>query len=130
MTQQLPTAITLHKKSRILEIAFSEAKFNLTAEYLRVYSPSAEVQGHGPGQEVLQTGKISVGIEGIETIGNYAIKIVFDDGHDSGIYSWDFLHELGTKYEQNWQDYLNRLRAAGQHRDPNTSAVKFVDPMN
>lgn len=128
MNQLIPSAIKLHKKSRILELVFGEEHIKLSAEYLRVYSPSAEVKGHGPGEEVLQTGKINVGIDHIETAGNYAIKILFDDGHDSGIFSWEYLHQLGTNFDQNWQDYLHRLDAAGQSRDPNTSVVKLIDP--
>ena len=114
-----PTAINLHKISRILELDFEDgSNFKLPLEYLRVYSPSAEVQGHSPGQEVLQIGKEDVNIERIEPIGHYAIKLVFDDNHDSGIYSWDYLYELGETYEARWQDYLERLEAAGQKRRP------------
>ena len=112
-----PTAINLHKVSRLLELSFEDgANFKLPAEYLRVYSPSAEVQGHGPGQEVLQVGKEDVAIDDIEPIGHYAIKLVFDDNHDSGIYSWIYLYELGQTYEQRWQQYLERLAAAGHER--------------
>jgi len=125
----VPSTIKLHKKSKQLEVVFNGQPLHLSAEYLRVFSPSAEVKGHGPGQEVLQHGKQFVGITHIESAGNYAIKIQFDDGHDSGIFSWDYLYELGTNFEQNWRDYLRRLRAAGQSRDPNTSTVKIIDPM-
>ena len=125
-----PSAIKLHKKSKQLEVVFGDKQFLLSAEYLRVFSPSAEVKGHGPGEEVLQTGKLHVGIEHIESAGNYAIKILFDDGHDSGIFSWDYLYQLSTNEAQNWQDYLHRLEAAGQARDPNTSVVKLIDPVN
>lgn len=125
-----PSAVKLHKKSKQLEVVFGEQHFHLQAEYLRVFSPSAEVKGHGPGQETLQSGKLGVGISTIEPVGNYAIKILFDDGHDSGIYSWDYLHQLGTNFDQNWSDYLRRLSAAGQSRDPNTSIVKLIDPVN
>ncbi len=112
-----PTEINLHKVSRLLELSFEDgANFKLPAEYLRVYSPSAEVQGHGPGQEVLQVGKEDVAIDDIEPIGHYAIKLVFDDNHDSGIYSWSYLYELGQTYEQRWQQYLERLAAAGHER--------------
>ncbi len=128
MNKPVPSAIKLHKKSRILELVFGEDVLKLSAEYLRVYSPSAEVKGHGPGEEVLQTGKMHVGIDHIESAGNYAIKILFDDGHDSGIYSWDYLFQLGSQFDQHWEDYLHRLNAAGQSRDPNTSVVKLVDP--
>ena len=128
MNSLVPNAIKLHKKSRTLEVVFGEQHIQLSAEYLRVFSPSAEVKGHGPGEEVLQSGKINVGINHIESAGNYAIKILFDDGHDSGIFSWDYLYQLGTNFEQNWEDYLRRLSAAGQARDPNTSVVKLIDP--
>ncbi|MDH3713427.1 MAG: DUF971 domain-containing protein [Gammaproteobacteria bacterium] len=112
-----PTEIKLHQQSRVLEITFDDGfTCNLTCEYLRVYSPSAEVQGHGPGQEVLQIGKEDVNITGIEQMGNYAIKISFDDNHDSGIYSWPTLYELGKNYAENWEDYLQRLQAAGVSR--------------
>lgn len=112
-----PTEIKLHQRSRVLEIHFDDGlECNLTCEYLRVHSPSAEVQGHGPGQEKLQVGKEDVGIEQIVPTGNYAIKIVFDDGHDSGIFTWSYLHELGTQYEQKWQQYLEKLQAAGHTR--------------
>ena len=112
-----PTEIKLHQQSRVLEITFDDGfSCNLTCEYLRVYSPSAEVQGHGPGQEVLQIGKEDVNITGIEQMGNYAIKISFDDNHDSGIYTWPLLYELGQDYAQKWEDYLQRLREAGVSR--------------
>ena len=116
-----PTAINLHKLSRILELSFEDgSSYRLPAEYLRVYSPSAEVQGHGPGQETLQVGKEDVGIDNIEPIGHYAIKLAFDDNHDTGIYSWSYLHELGTTYEARWQQYLDRLEAAGHQRKSDT----------
>jgi DUF971 family protein len=116
-SKYVPTDINLHKKSRSLEIRFEDgASFNLPCEYLRVYSPSAEVQGHGPGQGVLQTGKENVNIAEIQPVGNYAIVLVFDDGHDTGIYSWETLYQLGSNYEKNWQDYLQRLEAAGVKR--------------
>ena len=112
-----PTEINLHKLSRILELTFDDgSRFELPVEYLRVYSPSAEVQGHGPGQEVLQVGKQDVNIDKIEPIGHYAVKLVFDDNHDSGIYSWEYLYNLGVTYEERWQDYLERLAAAGHQR--------------
>lgn len=115
--KHIPTEITLHKQQRSLEIAFNDgARFDLPCEYLRVYSPSAEVQGHGPGQEVLQLGKEDVNIEKIEQVGTYAIQPSFDDGHESGIYAWDTLYDLGVNYEKYWQDYLNRLEAAGHQR--------------
>lgn len=109
-----PTDITLHQKSRMLELVFDDGyTCRLSCEYLRVHSPSAEVQGHGPGQEVLQVGKETVGIDRISPTGNYAIKIHFDDGHDTGLYTWDYLYSLGRNREQNWQNYLGRLAAAG-----------------
>lgn len=113
-----PTALTVHTQSRVLEIGFDNGEsFRLPFEYLRVYSPSAEVQGHGPGQEVLQTGKRDVNVTVVEPVGNYAILIRFSDGHDSGIYSWDLLYRLGAEQESLWQDYLRRLEAAGADRD-------------
>lgn len=114
-----PTEIKLHQKSRILEISFDDGyECNLTCEYLRISSPSAEVQGHGPGQEVLQVGKQEVGIKQLEPTGNYALKIHFDDGHDSGLFTWDYLYALGKQYEKNWQAYLTRLDEAGKSRKP------------
>ena len=114
-----PTEIKLHQKSRILEIAFDDGqRFSLPCEYLRVFSPSAEVRGHGPGQEVLQVGKRDVEIKEIEPVGNYAVKLGFSDGHDTGLYSWEYLHELGEKQESSWKSYLARLEAAGASRDP------------
>ncbi|MBA4327216.1 MAG: hypothetical protein C0428_03240 [Polaromonas sp.] len=113
-----PTALTVHGQSRILEIAFSDgAEFRLPFELMRVYSPSAEVQGHGPGQEVLQTGKREVTVVELEPIGNYAVKPVFSDGHDSGIFSWDYLYFLGSEQDRLWADYTQRLEAAGMQRD-------------
>lgn len=110
--------ITLHAVSRTLEISFDDgACFQLPAEYLRVYSPSAEVRGHGAGQEVLQVGKRQVAITALEPVGHYALKITFDDGHDSGLYSWTYLYELGAQQAAYWQDYLNRLAAAGASRE-------------
>jgi len=115
-----PTEIKLHKQSRILEVSFEDGStFNLPAEYLRVYSPSAEVQGHGPGQGVLQVGKEDVNIENIQPVGNYGIQLYFDDNHNTGIYAWDTLYDLGRNYEKYWNDYLKRLEAAGhKRRDP------------
>lgn len=113
-----PTEITLHQQSRVLEIAFDDgARYRLPYEYLRVLSPSAEVRGHGPGQTVLQAGKKSVVISAIEPVGQYAIKIIFDDGHDSGLYTWEYLHELGQNQDALWQDYLHKLEEAGGSRD-------------
>jgi DUF971 family protein len=114
----IPTEIKLHKQSRILEVAFNDGKrFNLPCEYLRVYSPSAEVRGHGPGQETLQVGKKDVEITNIEPVGQYAVVLVFSDGHDSGIYSWDYLYDLGMEQELYWQTYLRRMEEAGESRE-------------
>ncbi|MFJ4288304.1 gamma-butyrobetaine hydroxylase-like domain-containing protein [Cupriavidus sp. NPDC089707] len=113
-----PTALTVHTQSRVLEVGFDNGRsFRLPFELLRVYSPSAEVQGHGPGQEILQTGKRDVGISAVEPVGNYAILIRFSDGHDTGIYSWELLYRLGDQQDALWQDYLERLEAAGVDRD-------------
>ncbi len=113
-----PTALTVHGQSRVLEIAFSDGReFRIPFELMRVYSPSAEVQGHGPGQEVLQTGKREVGIVELESIGNYAVKPVFSDGHESGIFTWDYLYQLGSGQDRLWDDYNRRLEAAGATRE-------------
>lgn len=122
----IPNKIHLHRSNNQLELHFADEVYFLPAEYLRVYSPSAEVRGHGHGQEKLQSGKMTVAIKGIEAQGNYAIKLIFDDGHDTGIYTWDYLHQLATQHEQNWQDYLQRLQQAGQSRDPEVSVVRFT----
>jgi len=109
-----PTEIRLRRKSRVLEVAFDDgSRFELPFEYLRVYSPSAEVRGHGPGQETLQIGKHEVDIRSVEPVGHYAVRLLFDDGHDSGIYAWDYLHELGTTRGEKWQHYLDRLAKLG-----------------
>lgn len=114
----LPTEICLHQASRILEVRFTDnMMFQLPCEYLRVYSPSAAVRGHSPEQAVLQTGKKQVSIAAIEPVGQYAVKLVFSDGHDSGLYSWDYLYELGTQQAEYWQDYLVRLQLAGLSRE-------------
>ncbi len=114
-----PTDIKLHQKSRYLEVAFDDGRhFDLPCEYLRVFSPSAEVRGHGPGQEVLQTGKENVNITAIEPVGAYAVVLRFDDGHDTGIYSWETLYELGVNQEDYWKAYLERLQQAGYVRKP------------
>jgi DUF971 family protein len=113
-----PTEITLHQKSGVLDVAFDDGqRFSLPVEYLRVFSPSAEVRGHGPGQEVLQVGKRDVGVNAVEPVGVYAVKFVFSDGHDTGIYSWDYLYDLGKKQQSNWKSYLARLEQAGLTRD-------------
>lgn len=110
--------MTVHAKSRVLEVVFSDGKqFRIPFELMRIYSPSAEVQGHGPGQEVLQTGKREVGLKGLEPVGNYAVQPSFTDGHDTGIFSWDFLYFLGSQHDQLWADYEKRLHLAGVQRD-------------
>ena len=114
----IPTEIKLHQKSREMELSFNDnCHFRISYEFLRVYSPSAEVRGHGPGQEVLQTGKRSVEITALEPVGNYAVKPTFSDGHDSGIYSWDMLYHFGKDFDSMWANYLARLEAAGEDRD-------------
>ena len=114
----IPTALTVHQKSRVLDIAFDDGReFSLPFEYLRVFSPSAEVRGHGQGQEVLQVGKRDVGITAVEPVGNYAIQPTFSDGHNTGLYSWDYLYKLGNEQATLWADYLARLQAAGFEGD-------------
>ena len=118
---QVPNEIKLQKKSRQITISFDDGShFELPFEYLRVHSPSADVQGHGPGQEILQKGKENVQITKIEPVGHYAVRLVFDDGHDSGLYTWQHLYELGAEKESRWQVYLDRLEAAGYARQPPT----------
>ena len=114
-----PTNINLHQKSRILEIEFDDgAAYKYSCEFLRVHSPSAEVTGHGPGEEILQVGKEGVNIKAIEPVGHYAVKLVFDDEHDSGLYSWQYLYDLGAHYDEKWQNYLARLKDAGvEHKE-------------
>jgi DUF971 family protein len=114
------TEIRLHKAENVLHVSFDDgAHFALAAEYLRVESPSAEVQGHGPHQKQIVSGKLNVGIIAIEPVGNYAVRLVFDDSHDTGIYSWDYLRDLGQKYQQRWQTYLDALTRLGMGREPN-----------
>jgi DUF971 family protein len=121
-----PLGIKLHQRSRELELEYPGGeRHSLPCEYLRVYSPSAEVRGHGSGQETLQTGKINVGITAIKPVGRYAVQLVFDDGHDTGLYSWDYLYELCTHKAQRWQDYLDRLNQAGASRDPDVQVMHF-----
>lgn len=113
-----PLDITVHSASRVLEVAFSDGqRFRIPFELMRVYSPSAEVQGHGPGQQTLQTGKREVTIEALEPVGHYAVQPTFSDGHDSGIFAWDYLHFLGSQQERLWNEHLQRLQAAGLDRD-------------
>lgn len=118
-----PTALTVHKQSRVLEIAFDDGKvFPLPFEFLRVYSPSAEVRGHGQGQEILQTGKRDVLVTALDQVGNYAVQLHFSDGHNTGIYSWDYLYQLGNEQEKLWETYLQRLEAAGFTRESGRDA--------
>jgi DUF971 family protein len=122
----LPTAIELHRQSRTLELRYSgDESYTLSCEYLRVHSPSAEVRGHGQGQEVLQVGKINVAITAIQPVGNYALQLTFSDGHDTGLFSWDYLYELCTHQQQYWQTYLQRLHDAGAGRDPDVQIVRI-----
>ncbi len=124
-----PSTVRLHKAEGSLELGYSDgATFKLSGEFLRVHSPSAEVRGHGPGQEVLQHGKKGVRITRIETVGHYAVLLHFDDGHNTGIYSWNYLRELGEHEEQFWQAYQARLDGAGLSRDPQVQVVRFVTP--
>jgi DUF971 family protein len=125
MSAPQPTEITLHQSSRILEIAFSDGEvFRLPCEFLRVYSPSAEVRGHGPGQEVLQVGKKDVQIRSIEPVGSYAVRLLFSDGHDTGLYSWEYLHYLGTNLEGLWRQYIERMAKAGASRDASAAPTQ------
>ncbi|MDX5374139.1 MAG: DUF971 domain-containing protein [Pseudomonadaceae bacterium] len=119
-----PSAIKLHKASRTLELRYDEQSYSLSAEFLRVHSPSAEVQGHG--RPILQHGKLNVALERIEPAGNYALKLCFDDGHDSGLYTWDYLYQLATHQKELWADYLAQLAAAGKSRDPDESVVRLM----
>lgn len=120
-----PTEIKLHQKSRMLEVSFADGKtFQLPCEFLRVYSPSAEVRGHGPGQEVLQAGKKNVEITHIEPVGTYAIQFTFSDGHDTGIYSWDLLYDYGLHQEEMWRHYLKRMEEARMSREPSEGAFE------
>ncbi|AHL73790.1 1-(5-phosphoribosyl)-5-[(5-phosphoribosylamino)methylideneamino] imidazole-4-carboxamide isomerase [Stutzerimonas stutzeri] len=122
---RIPVAIKLHKASKTLELEYgTEQRYVLPAEFLRVHSPSAEVQGHG--NPILQTGKINVALEGIEPAGQYALKLMFSDGHDSGLYTWDYLHHLAINQQQLWADYLDALATAGKSRDPDISPVKMM----
>ena len=121
----VPTLIELHQKSRVLEIGFSDGKtFSLPYEFLRVYSPSAEVRGHGPGQETLQVGKKEVEIKAAEPVGTYAMVLIFSDGHETGIYTWEYLHNMGINQETMWQEYLQRMTDAGAKREPAPNIIK------
>ena len=122
---RLPTAINLHKASKTLRLTYGpDEVYHLPAEFLRVHSPSAEVQGHG--KPILQFGKIGVGLTKVEPAGQYALKLTFDDGHDSGLFTWDYLYELATRQESLWADYLAQLAVAGKSRDPNESVVRLM----
>lgn len=126
----VPTDIRLHKKTALLELKYADGGvYTLPAEFLRVYSPSAEVRGHGPGQEVLQTGKLNVKINTIEPVGNYAVRLHFDDDHNTGIYSWEYLRELALHQQQMWDEYLQRMKAAGARREPVDAGVQIVNIM-
>jgi len=126
MTAPTLAGIELHRQSRKLDLRYVNGEeYSLSCEYLRVYSPSAEVRGHGPGQETLQVGKINVAITDIKPVGNYAVQLVFSDGHDTGLYSWEYLYELGKKQKENWDDYLRRLHEAGASRDPEVQVVRI-----
>ena len=122
----IPKRIVVAEKKDMLTLEYDQRQFDLSAEYLRVFSPSAEVRGHGHGQEVLQFGKQFVLIDNVIASGNYAIQIIFNDGHDSGIYSWDYLFKLGSNYSQNWSNYLDQLHQAGKSREPDTQVVKLL----
>jgi DUF971 family protein len=125
MTTQLPTDIKLHKASKTLSLKYASGEeYHLPAEFLRVHSPSAEVQGHG--KPILQFGKIGVGLTKVEPAGQYALKLTFDDGHDSGLFTWEYLYQLAVRQEDLWSDYLAELKAAGKTRDPNESVVKLM----
>ena len=125
-----PTEIKLHKKTALLELTYADGGiYSLPAEFLRVYSPSAELRGHGQGQEVLQVGKLNVKIDKIEPVGHYAVRLRFDDGHDTGIYSWEYLRELALHQQTMWDEYLNRLRKAGERREPLATGVQVVNIM-
>lgn len=122
----VPVNIELHQRSKQLELTYANnERYQLSCEYLRVYSPSAEVRGHGPDQEVLQTGKINVTINRIEPVGNYALQLFFSDGHDTGIYSWDYLYQLCSNQQAWWQAYLDRLEQAGANRDPDLQVIRI-----
>lgn len=123
-----PEKVKLHRQSRTLELQFGAANYTLSAELLRVYSPSAEVQGHGPGQETLQHGKLQVGIERLEASGHYGLRIYFDDGHDSGIFTWGYLRKLGEEQSALMDEYEEKLRKAGLSRDADTQIVRLIDP--
>ena len=124
--ERRPTAIQLHRRSRELELSYANGEnYRLSCEYLRVYSPSAEVLGHGPGQEVLQVGKKNVNISNVKPVGNYAVQLYFDDGHETGLFSWNYLYQLCTEQDARWQRYLDRLTESGASRDPELQVLKL-----
>lgn len=127
-TTATPRQIKLRRSDGSLDLQYENQAYTLSGEYLRVHSPSAEVKGHGPGEEVLQYGKLGVKITGLEPMGHYAMRITFDDGHDTGIYSWEYLHDLCVNYDQHWQKYLEKLHKAGKHRDPGMQVVQLMPP--
>lgn len=127
MNPFMPKTIGMHRQSREVELTYNDGKvWRLTCEYLRVFSPSAEVRGHGVGEAILQTGKINLRAKDVEPVGNYGLKFIFEDGHDSGIYTWEYLRKLCEYQEQNWAEYLQQLNEAGASRDPDVSVVRFV----
>ncbi len=127
MNPFMPKTIGMHRQSREVELTYHDGMaWRISCEYLRVFSPSAEVRGHGEGQAVLQAGKIDIRAKDVEPVGNYGLKFIFEDGHDSGIYTWQYLRELCENQEQNWSDYLQQLQVAGLSRDPHESVVRFV----
>lgn len=127
MNPFMPKTIGMHRQSREVELTYNDGKaWRLTCEYLRVFSPSAEVRGHGEGKAILQTGKINLRARDVEPVGNYGLKFIFEDGHDSGIYTWEYLRKLCEHQEQNWAEYLQQLNDAGASRDPDVSVVRFV----
>lgn len=121
----VPTRIKLHKKSREVELVYGEESYRLSCEFLRVHSPSAEVRGHGAGQEVLQAGKRHVLVTAIRPVGNYAVQLIFDDGHDTGLYSWQYLDDLCRNQTDYWRAYLEKLQAAGLNRDPDVQVIRI-----
>ena len=127
MNPFMPKTIGMHRQSREVELTYNDGKaWRLTCEYLRVFSPSAEVRGHGEGEAILQTGKINLRAKDVEPVGNYGLKFIFEDGHDSGIYTWEYLRKLCEHQQQNWAEYLQQLNDAGASRDPDVSVVRFV----
>lgn len=127
MSEKRPLKVALHAQSGELELQYEDGTYHLPAEFLRVYSPSAEVRGHYAGQETLQTGKINVKLTGVEPVGRYALKLVYSDGHDSGLYTWDYLRELCETKETKWQCYLQKLKATGESREDNSIQIVQIE---